>query len=625
MDTPILRPVTPSSGSSPDSQEGISGTALTQACRPEVSDSAGSGGEFSGDTILLDHVEDQFPAELSERLETVVKEREKAKRSKSKKRPAEAAGAAPARQQLILPYPPELAAPGSASVPWDRQVLRLDTQNTPDRSVYDNLVFTAPNAADPRMTHDKKRRKVEKALRRGNVTPLIPTHGHAPHHTLWDHSTGTLRPRKSHSMSTSEAGNEGDSSRRGFTPITTPASSAPYSPSSASSRSGSVSTMYSVPSAASSRPASARSSRPSSAASSMTGSAFSRVSSRDSSRAPSRAPSAAPSRASSVGSRAPAAGDHPPTAFGVIQRPVATRPQAADHDGQQAHDAPAVVYGPAPFRCPLEDIELPSTQPLDEETAEVRPKVRELMEAIYLNPLSKEKVADLYRKYPRPSNVEVLHKTRLNEDVRRALVGRSRESVVVKDDRLRSLQWALQFAARPIMEVLSHISSGDALDPRVMCEKLSDALKLIAKASWKQNNARRYNIYAGLKGTGLEVAQDHKNHTDFRLLLGANPREQIVARQKEEEALREVISPSRHGTPRQGNSRGGQTRRHNKNGHQSRGRHRSNQGGGRQGGGHGHHHQQTNHHQSNTGGRGQRPQGRGRGRGGSKRGKSAAQ
>ena len=338
------------------------------------------------------------------------------------------------------------------------------------------------------------------------------------------------------------------------------------------------------------------------------------------SRASSRASSAF-SRVSSV-SRAPTNGDHPPTRFGGVA-PVPAH--ATARAVEEPEDIAPVVYGPRPYDCPLDVAVLPTTEPLDMVSGPVRAKLKTVMDSIYLNPLPKDKLAELYKDYPRPSNIGVLHKTRLNEDVRRALMGRSRESVVARDDQLRSLQWSLQFAARPMLQILDHVSDGNVvLDPRYVVRKAVDALKLIAKASWKQNDARRYNVYAGLKGTGLEVAQEHQNHTNFEFLLGTNPREQIAARQKEDETLREVVAPPRHGgnKPKQGNSRGGQSRgRQNNNNQggrqQSKGRQRSQNDNSRQGNPQ---HQNSNRQQK-AGGRG-KP--RGRGQSNSNRGQNTA-
>jgi hypothetical protein len=292
----------------------------------------------------------------------------------------------------------------------------------------------------------------------------------------------------------------------------------------------------------------------------------------------------------------PQAGNHPPTGFGNI---------AQHHEAPHQEDPP-VVYGPMPFQCPLEGVELPHAEPLDAETQEVSGKVQALIEAIYLNPVSTAKLESMFETYPRPANLPQLHKTRLNGDVKRQLIKKSREAVVNRDDPLRSLQWTLQFAARPLVEIMSLLLSGDDLQGqrKLITLKMIDAFKFLAKASWKANDQRRYGIYAGLKGAGLEIAQDYANHSSFENLLGDNPKEQIAVRQREDEILREVVAPTT-GAQRQGNSKGGHTRgRHNnRNGHQNgRGRYKgqpnqrhSNSNSGQQVNNHRHRGQRQNH------------------------------
>ena len=574
METPVPRTVTPSSSSSPDLLQEVSGTALTQAYQ-DLEDNADA---FSGDTVLMEGITlsppyiSQSPLQADQPVHRPIPLR----------RAEAAAGAAPRRQpELILNYPEELnfvpqrsrkrprqaspqptpgpSRPKQAKKGWPTKStekgyptprIRLEQTRQPGRSVYGGYHFVNPNPADPRTAHDSSHRQRRAAIPRSEPV-LIPTHENSPDHELWDHSgsDSPTTPVGRHAMSPSVSSDEEEPQ---------------------------------VGSEQLSRASSVRS--------------FSRAS----------------SHASSAFSRAPTHGDHPPTRFGGVA--AAPARDLAPVIRQQEPDLPPVVYGPVPYDCPLDAIELPVTEPLDALTDAVRPKLNQLMNTVYLNPLPTDKLAELYKSYPRPANVEVLHKTRLNDDVKRALTARARDSVVTRDDQLSSLQWCLQFAARPILQVLDHVSDGSQLDAKFVARKAVDALKLIAKASWKQNDARRHNVYAGLKGTGLEVAQEHQNHTNFEHLLGSNPREQIAARQKEDETLREVVAPPRHGgnstKPRQGNSRGGQPRgRQNNQGgrHQSRGRQRHQNGDkSRQGSG-----QPQQSGSSHRGGGQKRPRGRG--------------
>ena len=585
METPVPRPVTPSSASSPSLLQEVSGTAQTQTYQALVDslDSADNVDQYSGDTILVDSPEDRHPPRDEVQQSPPYITQSVRRQPTPLRRPAAAAGAAPrGRHQLILNYPEELnyvpethrrrrreASPDLTQGPSRPKKAREDwppamvepAARRPNRSVYDAYDFVDPHPVDPRTVHDSDRGQARQTVPRRGIPPvLIPTHQEAAEHVLYDHSDSNSPPSS---------------------PATSARPRHALSPSSMSDN-------YSEqPSRASSRASSA----------------FSRV--------------------SSAASRAPTNGDHPPTRFGGVAPVPARAPTRAVEEPEVINQ---VVYGPRAYDCPLEVADLPTTEPLDAESAPVRTKLKTVVDSIYLNPLPKDKLAELYKEYPRPTNIQVLHKTRLNEDVRRALMARSRESVVARDDQLRSLQWSLQFAARPLLSLLDHVSDGNTvLDPKYVVRKTVDSLKLIAKASWKQNDARRYNVYAGLKGTGLEVAQEHQNHTNFEFLLGTNPREQIAARQKEDETLRDVVAPPRHGgnKPRQGNSRGGQTHgRHNNQGgrqQQSRGRHRSQNGDrSRQGNSQSQHN--SSHRQNKSGGRG-RP--RGRGQGNSNRGNSA--
>lgn len=232
----------------------------------------------------------------------------------------------------------------------------------------------------------------------------------------------------------------------------------------------------------------------------------------------------------------------------------------------RANEEPAPIFGPQNFHNLLDDIELPHTEPMDAVAADCPLKVKRLFDAIYTNPPNKEKLAGIYTKYPRPTNLDVVHKTRLNPDIAKELVKRGHSAVVNRDDPLRSIQWALQFLVRPLAEVLEHLTCGDKPDPKMIVDKTIDAIKLAAKASFKINDLRRTNLSAGLVGAGLDILNAHGAH-GFQFLLGENARELAVARQREAESIQEIIAPAprshrpagRQGENR-GNGRSGQTR-----------------------------------------------------------------
>ena len=77
---------------------------------------------------------------------------------------------------------------------------------------------------------------------------------------------------------------------------------------------------------------------------------------------------------------------------------------------------------------------------MDIETARAHPKGKLLVDAIYLNPLTKDRLSEMYKKNPRPADLETLHKTRLYEDLARQMARKSKESVILGEAPMRSLQ-----------------------------------------------------------------------------------------------------------------------------------------------------------------------------------------
>ena len=257
-------------------------------------------------------------------------------------------------------------------------------------------------------------------------------------------------------------------------------------------------------------------------------------------------------------------------------------------------EGPLPIYGPVNKEDPFAEIELPATQPLDVERENAPGQVKRFLDAIYSHPLTKEQLKDMYTKYPRPANLEVLHKTRLNPDMEKYLIKNDHDKLVKRDDPVRSIQWVMQFAARPLVEVLTALVNGDNPTPKEITGKLVDALKMTAKASWKLNDIRRSSVSAAIRGVGADIVKECAA-PGFQYLLGSNIQEQIVTRNKEAEIMQGVIAPAgkahyaNKSSAQRGNWNGGKTRsRHNKPGNQNksrpRGQDRSNGDKWRQGG-----------------------------------------
>ena len=542
MNTPTLRPVTPSTPTS--SRPGLLDAAMSEMLLQSSPTMNSSESMDESDTIVR-----ESPPFITQHIVASSSHGESMARTMPLPQHMDSQGSARVRPQVYpptpdrhpvqsqaphpqIPYPREITTSGKRPTkrpsgdvtqpsvvprkqarhdPWVRPVL-IDLPQT-SSEVYAGYAALSPSLSDPRRAPHRVRASA-KALR---MTPLpVPLEGRPWQHVLYDHSSvddeERAEPvhRRVHSVST-------------------------------------------VPSRAQSVARSDMASR---------ASAFSQVSA--ASQDVYDSIYSGDTEIHYMDQAPPLGGDHPPTSFALA--PAAPIPEQ--------------VYGPDPFDCPLAHIVLPTTEPMDIETAKAHPRVKLLVDAIYLNPLTKEKLSEMYKKYPRPADLETLHKTRLNEDLARQLAKKSKESVITGDAPMRSLQWSLQFLARPLVEVITHLVSGETPDSKFIVAKVVDALKLTAKASWKANDLRRGRIYASFKGAGLEVAQSHENHSSFKFLLGDNPKDQILARQREDELLRDVVAAARP-KHNQGNGQGGHksgrhTQKHNQSSHH-RGSGRGNQ------------------------------------------------
>jgi hypothetical protein len=269
---------------------------------------------------------------------------------------------------------------------------------------------------------------------------------------------------------------------------------------------------------------------------------------------------------------------------------------------------------------PLDAITIPRSEPLDKIGPVVRPKVKNLVDGIYHNPLTKALTAEIYERYPRPDNLKMLHKTRINEEVLEELDAPKinvKPKTVSRDAPYKSMQWGLQFAARPLVGVLQHLDEG-LNDPAFIATEIATAMKLIARTSWRLNDMRRAFLKQNVGGPVLALTREN-NTQGFEFLLGDNLREEVLSRTKVHETFKDMVVPlTGSNKPRsQGNSRAGPSRgrdrrngyqgqRSNQQRHNSGGQNRgqSNNRGGRQGAGNNRNNNNNNSNSNNSQNRG---------------------
>lgn len=233
-----------------------------------------------------------------------------------------------------------------------------------------------------------------------------------------------------------------------------------------------------------------------------------------------------------------------------------------------AQEQPAVAVTGNPSL--IDEVEKPKKDPLDEEGPEVKENLRSLIDAIYKFPMSKVKTAELYKSLPRPKNLDVLHKTRINELVEGKLDPRGK----ARDKTLESVQWGLQFAARPLVQLLQHVDSDESVNKRLIIQRVVDTLKLTARASSKLNRVRKSNLKQNLKGAAKSLVSED-DYRGFQYLLGDNFKEELQKRKKLEEVVDEcVVSSSYKGynksTTNRGNGKRGRSRGRSHNGNSNK-------------------------------------------------------
>ena len=166
----------------------------------------------------------------------------------------------------------------------------------------------------------------------------------------------------------------------------------------------------------------------------------------------------------------------------------------------------------------------PSRAPLDEVGPDLSDNVVTLMESLWRNPTSKDQASQIYGSLPRPANLPCLHKTRINEEIANKLP----RHVTDKDSVLGSVQWGLQFAARPLAHLLEAIDRGETPELQTLAEVTVTSLKLLARSSVMLNNIRRDNVKRCLQPSIQSVAANNGSQ-GFAFLLGDNLPRQLSA------------------------------------------------------------------------------------------------
>ena len=215
-----------------------------------------------------------------------------------------------------------------------------------------------------------------------------------------------------------------------------------------------------------------------------------------------------------------------------------------------------------PMGSPLDAINISGPEPLDKTTGEVRPRVKALVDKLYAAPLNTDATADIYEKYPRPINLDALHKTRINQEILDECELSGKTQAALRDAPYKTLQWSMQFAARPLIEILNNIDAQpEKVDATRTAFLIGDTLKLLARTSWMLNNTRREVLKPNLSGPTASLAKE-ANTQGFQFLLGNNLREEVAARSKVHETFKDMVKTVSHKSKKQdqGNSYNGHSR-----------------------------------------------------------------
>ena len=133
---------------------------------------------------------------------------------------------------------------------------------------------------------------------------------------------------------------------------------------------------------------------------------------------------------------------------------------------------------------------VPRNEGWDPTGPEICDTLKQLVEALWDQPLKRQQAGELYAKYKRPANIDVLRKTTLNPELLRTLPKKARET----DGMLAGIQWGIQYASTPLVRILDSLEKGEVVSQEVVIAKVVDSLKLLGRTAGLTNNFRRESL-----------------------------------------------------------------------------------------------------------------------------------
>ena len=130
--------------------------------------------------------------------------------------------------------------------------------------------------------------------------------------------------------------------------------------------------------------------------------------------------------------------------------------------------------------------------------------VKQLIDSLWTNPIKNQAVEELYGTLPRPSILDTLRTTIVNEEVVRSLPPCVRGA----DRELATIQWATQFAACPLVSILDKLERGQLVDKSDMIQAMVSTLRLLGRSCWLSNKLRREMVRPHLRGPFQTLANN---------------------------------------------------------------------------------------------------------------------
>ena len=133
--------------------------------------------------------------------------------------------------------------------------------------------------------------------------------------------------------------------------------------------------------------------------------------------------------------------------------------------------------------------------------------------------------------------MDALRKTVINVEIQKSFS----RAVKERDRDLATVQWAVQYAACPLVQVLNLMEQGHQLPQTTIIDAMVDTRKLLGRASVHSNNFRRELLRPHLQRHFQGVANSDGS-TGFNNLLG----DDLPGRMKEIAEGRKVMSDVRY-------------------------------------------------------------------------------